>query len=196
MHKAERDLAALTVLGLLKTGPRHSYEMHRMIERTHKDFVTGLPRSIYHAAERLLAAGYIRVAATTRAGGRPERTVYQLEESGERRLREWVRLLLAEPDANSTLLVPALNFAACLTPAEVADALRERRDELARRSVIPPMPPGLPRILTLEVEYEVARLRAERDWVTGVLDDLVAGTLTWSGEPAGLADIDQLIQED
>lgn len=196
MRKADRDLAALTVLGLLKTGPRHSYEMHRMIERTHKDFVTGLPRSIYHAAERLLAGGYIRVAATTRDGGRPERTVYQLEESGERRLRVWVRLLLAEPDANSTLLVPALNFAGCLTPAEVADALRERHAELARRSVPTPMPPGLPRILTLEVEYEAARLRAERDWIAGVLDDLAAGTLTWSGEPADLADIDQLIRED
>jgi DNA-binding PadR family transcriptional regulator len=196
MHKSDRDLAALTVLGLLKTGPRHTYEMHRMIERTHKDFVTGLPRSIYHAAERLLAAGHIRVAATTRDGGRPERTVYQLEESGERRLREWVRLLLAEPDANSTLFVPALNFAACLPPAEVAAALRERRDALAARPATATLPPGLPRILTLEVEYEAARLHAERDWIAGVLDDLAAGTLTWPAEPAGLADIDQLIKED
>src|SRR3954471_10024922 len=124
MQKADRDTTALCVLALLKTGPRHTYEMHRMVVRTHKTFVTGLPRSIYHAAERLLAAGHIEVAATTRDGVRPERTVYQLTDAGKRRLHDWVWLLLAEPDSNSALFVPALTFAGVLTPDEVAAALR------------------------------------------------------------------------
>jgi len=192
MEKADRDVNALTVLGLLLTGPRHTYEMHLMIERTHKDFVTGLPRSIYHAAQRLLAAGHIRVAATTRDGVRPERTVYELTDSGRERLTTWVRMLLAEPDPHSALLVPALTFAGCLTPPEVAGALRERRALLVRRADVT-LPPGLPRLLTLEVEYETARLRAESDWLTGVIDDLDAGRLTWPADPAAAADIDQLI---
>ena len=54
MARAERDLPGLTVLALLLTGPRHTYEMHRMMIDTRKDFVTGLPRSMYHAVERLL----------------------------------------------------------------------------------------------------------------------------------------------
>ena len=29
LHRADRDLPALTVLALLLTGPRHTYEMHR-----------------------------------------------------------------------------------------------------------------------------------------------------------------------
>jgi DNA-binding PadR family transcriptional regulator len=185
------------VLGLLKTGPRHTYEMHLMIERTHKDFVTGLPRSIYHAAERLLAAGHIRVAATTRDGVRPERTVYQLTEAGERRLRDWVRLLLAEPDPSSALFVPALSFAGVLTPGEVADALRERREALSRRAdAASAVPPELPRVLLLEAEYEACRLRAESEWVGRIIDDLVAGVLDWPADLAGQADVDALIREE
>lgn len=194
MKKADRDVNALTVLGLLMTGPRHTYEMHLMIERTHKDFVTGLPRSIYHAAERLLAAGHIRIAATTRDGGRPERTVYELTDAGRRHLREWVRRLLAQPDPNSTLLVPALNFAGCLTPAEVASALRDRRASLVRRTEVS-LPPGLPRLLTLEVEYETNRLSAEATWLAGVIEDLDAGRLTWPADLTELADIEELIRE-
>jgi DNA-binding PadR family transcriptional regulator len=197
VEKADRDVNALAVLGLLLTGPRHTYEMHLMIERTHKDFVTGLPRSIYHAAQRLLAAGHIRVAATTRDGVRPERTVYELTQAGRLRLREWVRLLLAEPDASSALLVPALNFAGCLPPPDVAAALRSRRDtqldrvEAAGRS----LPPGLPRLLTLEAEYEMNRLRAESDWLSRLIDDLDAGRLDWPADPAASADIEELVTE-
>lgn len=197
MRKTDRDTAALCVLGLLKTGPRHPYEMHLMIERTHKTFVTGLPRSIYHAAQRLLDAGHIVVAATTRDGVRPERTVYQLTEAGQRRLLDWVRLLLAEPDANSSLLVPALTFAGVLPPDEVAAALRERRAELARREKsATSVPPELPRILVLEAEYEATRLRAESEWVGRVIGDLDAGVLHWPTDPADLADIEALLKED
>jgi DNA-binding PadR family transcriptional regulator len=197
MRKADRDTTELCVLGLLKTGPRHTYEMHRMIERTHKTFVTGLPRSIYHAAERLLAAGHIRVTATTRDGGRPERTVYQLTEAGEQRLRSWVRLLLAEPDANSLLFVPALTFAGVLAPGEVATALRERLVELVRRQeAATAVPPELPRVLVLEAEYQASRLRAESEWVGRIIGDLDAGTLGWPADLTDLADIEALIKED
>jgi DNA-binding PadR family transcriptional regulator len=193
MQRADRDTNALTVLGLLMTGPRHTYEMHLMIERTHKDFVTGLPRSIYHAAQRLLAAGFIRVAATTRDGARPERTVYELTDAGRARLREWVRLLLTDPDPHSALLVPALNFAGCLTPSEVAEALRTRRASLVRRTDVT-LPPGLPRLLTLETEYETNRLRAEVEWLGAVVADLDAGRLTWPADLSELADIESLIR--
>lgn len=194
MQKADRDTNALAVLGLLMTGPRHTYEMHLMIERTHKDFVTGLPRSIYHAAQRLLTAGFIRVAATTRDGVRPERTVYELTDAGRQRLRDWVRLLLTSPDPGSSLLVPALNFAGCLTPPEVAEALRARRAAVVRRTEVT-LPPHLPRLLTLEAEYEANRLHAEADWLAGVIDDLDTGRLTWPADPGALADVEELIRE-
>src|SRR5438128_2716644 len=69
--RTERDLPGLTVLALLLTGPRHTYEMHRMMIDTHKDFVTGLPRTMYHAVERLLRGGMVVVVDTARDGARP-----------------------------------------------------------------------------------------------------------------------------
>jgi DNA-binding PadR family transcriptional regulator len=201
VQKADRDPIALTVLALLLTGPRHLYEMHRMITRTHLDFVTGLPRSLYHAAERLLAAGFVVIAETTREGNRPERTIYQLTPAGHDRLRSWVRLLLTTPDANSAMFVPALSFAGCLPPAEVTEALTERRSELDRslaaaRSAIATQAGQIPRILMIEVEYEASRLAAESARITPQLDDIAAGRLTWSTDPLTLADIEPLIRED
>ena len=45
LSRTDRDLVGLTVLALLLTGPQHTYEMQRLMKVTHKDFVTGLPRS-------------------------------------------------------------------------------------------------------------------------------------------------------
>ncbi len=122
MARADRDLPGLTVLALLLTGPRHTYEMHRMMIDTHKDFVTGLPRSMYHAVERLLRDQLIRVVGTARNGTRPERTVYELTAAGRGELTARVRRLLEQPDPDATLLVAALSFIGCLPPVEAASA--------------------------------------------------------------------------
>jgi DNA-binding PadR family transcriptional regulator len=193
-------MASLTVLALLLTGARHTYEMHLMIERTHKTFVTGLPRSLYHAVEKLLTAGHVRVVDTTRDGPRPERTVYELTDEGRIRLQEWVHLLLSEPDTDSSLFGPALTYCGCLPPMEVADALRHRRNQLheralAARAALDDTRDRLPRILMVEVEYEAARLECERGFIDGLLADLRAGRLTWSTDPADLPDIDELLRE-
>ncbi|MEU4689259.1 PadR family transcriptional regulator [Actinoplanes sp. NPDC023714] len=195
IRKSDRDLTALTVLGLLTAGPRHTYDMHLLIERTHKTFVTGLPRSLYHAVNRLLAAGDIVVTGTLRDPGRPERTVYALTDEGRSRLRDRVRLLLATPDPDATLLTAALNFTGCLPPDEVADALHDRRAELTRslRTAKEALGLDLPRILLLEVEFEVARLTAEQAWVTAILDDLDAGRLHWQD---AIADLNPLLRDD
>jgi len=47
------DLTAITALGLLAERPRHPYEMQRLIRYRDKTYVKGLPRSLYHAIDRL-----------------------------------------------------------------------------------------------------------------------------------------------
>ncbi|MFB9447670.1 PadR family transcriptional regulator [Dactylosporangium vinaceum] len=196
--KADRDLVALTVLALLLTGPRHTYEMHRLIEKTHKTFVTGLPRSLYHATNRLVATGDITVAGTGRDPGRPERTVYALTEPGGQRLREWVARLMRIPDADSTLFTAALNYAGCLPPPVVVDALHERQAELERRvrAALGALGLPLPRILLLETEYEAARLAAEAAWVQGIAADIERGALQWPGSPLEIAGVEALLREE
>jgi len=93
-----RNLWSLTVLCLLRVKPMHPYEMQRLIRDWHKDEFLDLKRgSLYHAIERLRKAGLIDPIETSREGRRPERTVYQLTEAGERHVCEWLKQLLAVP---------------------------------------------------------------------------------------------------
>jgi DNA-binding PadR family transcriptional regulator len=185
LGRSERDLPGLTVLALLLTGPRHTYEMHRMMIDTHKDFVTGLPRSMYHSVERLLRDGLVVVDGTVRDGTRPERIVYAITDAGRAEVVRRVRLLLETPDPDTSLLVAALSFVGCLAPADAGAALRARHDLVAARCTA--MVDGLaeargqrvPRVLLIEGEYELARLRAERDWLAALLADLAAKRLDW-----------------
>jgi DNA-binding PadR family transcriptional regulator len=183
--RTERDLPGLTVLALLLTGPRHTYEMHRMMIDTHKFFLTGLPRSMYHSVERLLRDGLIAVDGTVRDGTRPERIVYAITDAGRAELVRRVRVLLETPDPDSSLLVAALSFIGCLAPADAGAALRTRHDAVAARCVAleegleGARGSGLPRVLLVEGEYELTRCRTERDWVAGLLADLAAKRLDW-----------------
>lgn len=182
LQRADRDLAGLTVLALLLTGPRHTYEMHRLMIDTHKDFVTGLPRSMYHSVERLLRDELISVADTIRDGTRPERIVYALTDAGRVELCARVRRLLETPDPDATLLVAALSFIGCLPPQEATAALRSREHALtagvAGLEKVLAEPP-VPRFLLLELEFERVRITAERDWVVTVIADIETGRLGW-----------------
>ena len=196
MPRADRDLPGLTVLALLLTGPRHTYEMHRMMIDTHKDFVTGLPRSMYHAVERLLRDELIAVAGTARHGTRPERTLYELTEVGRRELTTRVRRLLERPEPDATLLVAALSFVGCLPPVEAASALWARSDALTARIATlererSEVAARLPRVLLVEAEFELTRCTAEREWVAALAADIDSGRLDW---PADIGRLVELIQ--
>jgi DNA-binding PadR family transcriptional regulator len=199
VRRADRDLVAVTALALLLTGPRHTYEMLLLIEKTHKTFVGGLPRSLYHAVNRLVGSGDIQVVGATRDAGRPERTVYALTEQGRSRLQGWVGLLLREPDPDSSLFTAALTYAGGLPPEVVAALLRERHAELDRRAQVARAAldslPDLPRVLLLETEYEVSRLTAELTWVAQLIDDLATGRLAWLGAAEAAAGVESLLQE-
>ncbi|RII09200.1 Transcriptional regulator PadR-like family protein [Streptomyces sp. YIM 130001] len=191
LRKSERDLVAVTVLALLLQGPRHTYEMHRLILDTHKDFVTGLPRSMYHAVERLVRDGLIESTGTSKDGNRPERITYRLTGEGRAELGSRVHRLLATPDADATLFHAALSFIGCLPVAGARAALGERvaglegqlttaREQLKTLSV------RLPRVLLVELEYEQSRIGAELDWTRGLLSDLDDDALSW---PENLAEL-------
>ena len=189
LRRGDRDLAGLTVLALLWTGPRHTYDIHRLMLDWHKDFVTGLPRSMYHAVDRLLRDGLIEAVASERPGARPERTVYGLTDTGGRELRERERRLLRVPDRDATLFVAALSFLGVLPPEDAAEALRARATALTETSSALSearcATRDLPRLLLLENEYERARLDAESAWVRATAADIEEGGLRWSRRQLG-----------
>ncbi|MER5620959.1 PadR family transcriptional regulator [Streptosporangium sp. NPDC002544] len=181
------DLVRLTVLALLSVRPSHPYEMHRFVVDTHKDYVTGLPRSLYHAVDRLVRDELIAAVQTSREGRRPERTVYELTDEGRAELATRLRRLLEQVGPDSLTFTAAISLMGCLPKAEVERALRVRAATLEGRVVAADASlkglteSGLPPVLLLELECERALRAAELDWVRGLLVRLESGEITWTG---------------
>ena len=73
-----------------------------------------------------------------------------------------------------------------LGPERAADALAERAGRLDARiadnqqRLDEALASGsVPRLFVIEAEYALAMLRAERDWVLALADDIKSGRLAW-----------------
>lgn len=187
-EEVRRSPLALTVLGLLGGGPLHPYAMQRRIKAWGKDQVVnvGQRANLYKTIDRLREAGLIAVRQTERDQGFPERTVYELTEEGLRQGREWLADMLSTPRNEFPEFPAALSFVFGLTPVEVLAAFERRiallRDTLAKLDRELAAGAGPPRLFLLESEYLRAVTAAEVSWVSGVIEDLRKGTLTWTYE--------------
>jgi DNA-binding PadR family transcriptional regulator len=184
-----RSPLALAVLSLLFYEPMHPYRMQQLIKEWGKEAVINVQQraSIYQTIERLLRAGLIEVAETTRDERWPERTVYRLTEEGRETALAWLREMLSAPAREYPEFPAAISLLVLLPPEDALQQLELRiaalDAELARREAqIRGFDGVLPRIFLIEEEYLDAVLRAELEWVRSVADDLRAGRLTWSEE--------------
>ncbi|GAA4536552.1 PadR family transcriptional regulator [Nonomuraea sp. C10] len=181
------DLVGLTVLAMLSVRASHPYELHRFIVDTHKDYVTGLPRSLYHAVDRLAKDELITPAETGREGRRPERTVYEITDEGRQELTVRMRRLLEQPEPDRRTFVAAVSMIGVLAPEAALKALRTRTAALqgsiggidAHLATLAEN--GLPEMLMLELECDRALYGAELDWVRTVIGRIERGELDWSG---------------
>ncbi|WP_206619527.1 PadR family transcriptional regulator [Streptomyces hoynatensis] len=172
------------MLALLAQRARHPYELHRFLIDTHKDFVSGLPRSLYHAVGRLAREGLIAPVETNREGRAPERTVYGITAEGRQELTHRLRRMLERPDRDTTVMYAALSLIGALEEGEAERCLLTRAAELEGKVAAAEASLAgldLPRVLLLETEYARALHAAELAWLHGVLADLRAGELGWSG---------------
>ena len=180
------DLVGLTVLAMLSVRAGHPYELHRFIIDTHKDYVTGLPRSLYHAVERLAREGLIEPVETSREGRRPERTVYEITDEGRRELSTRLRALLENPSAERRSFTAAVSLIGALPPSDALHALRTGAAALEGRlagvnaQLKAQNDSGLPEFLTLELDYERALTETELAWVRALVERLASGELEWS----------------
>jgi DNA-binding PadR family transcriptional regulator len=184
--QVQRNLWALTVLCLLREAPIHPYEIQRLITERKKDEFLDLKRgSLYQNIGRLERAGLIAKVETTRAGKRPERTVYRLTEAGEIDLLRWLRDLLSRPERNSIPFAAAISFLAHLAPDDALKQLNCRAELLeaevtGMESGLADLVPRLGRLLVLEAEFVRTMLKAELAWVRSLIGDIGRGDLTWN----------------
>jgi DNA-binding PadR family transcriptional regulator len=179
---------ALAVLSCLSERPMHPYEISSTLRSRGKEASIKLNYgSLYSVVEALQKHGMISPHATTRAGRRPERTVYEITPAGSDEFEDWLAELLATPVREYTSLEAGLSLMAGLAPDEVSRLLDDRvtnlRIELraleAAGQVADEM--GLPELFSVESNYREALLRAELAFVTDVV------TRVRSGEFGGTA---------
>jgi DNA-binding PadR family transcriptional regulator len=180
---------ALAVLALLFERPMHPYEMAATLKERHKEESIKLRYgSLYTVIDALLARGFIAAKEVSRAGKRPERTVYALTGAGLDGLRDWMRDLLRHPAKEFTQFEAGLSLMPVLPPEEAVKLLRDRAlhlsgnvwkmegqlAELAQQDLgamtTHDMPAPLavqkfPPLFIVESEFRLAMVKAELEFV-------------------------------
>jgi DNA-binding PadR family transcriptional regulator len=181
------NLLALAVLSYLTQRPMHPYELGRTL-REHGDarsikFNQG---SLYMVIGQLTRAGFIVAQETTRAGQRPERTVYALTDAGRQELRDWLRELVEVPQHEYPQFVAALSLIATLPPGEVVELLTRRLGRLAsqraeiRGLIDRTLAQGVHPLFLVEEDYRIAMLDAESAFVERFIEQITHPETGWA----------------
>jgi DNA-binding PadR family transcriptional regulator len=181
---------ALAVLSCLNEKPMHPYEISTTLRSRGKESSIKLNYgSLYAVVESLQKHGLISSRETTREGRRPERTVYEITDSGVEELEDWLAELLSTPVRDYTSLEAGLSLMPTLPPDEVARLLEERalklRSELraidanhAEAEAV-----GIPDLFLVESHFRRRMLDAELDFVSTLAKEIrtssLPGTLEW-----------------
>ena len=182
------NLLALAVLSYLTQRPMHPYELGRTL-REHGDdrsikFNHG---SLYMVIGQLARAGFITEQETSRAGQRPERTVYALTDAGRGELRDWLAELVGQPQHEYPSYVAALSLIGALPPSQVLELLRARlerprpaggRGPRAGRDLAAA---GVPGLFLIEEEYRVALLAADSAFTSQLIQRITDPATDWTG---------------
>jgi DNA-binding PadR family transcriptional regulator len=160
----------LAALGALLERPMHAYQLAGVLAGR------GVPAnrgSLYDTMKAMTRAGWIEPRPAQRDGARPQRTPYALTQAGQAELAR----------------VGGVSHIGVLGPDRAAEALTERAGRLAalitgdQRRLDEALAQNAPRLFVIEAEYALAMLRAERDWVLALADDITTGRLAWPRPP-------------
>ena len=183
-RRSSSNPLALAVLACLHERPMHPYEMAGTLRERGKEHSIKLNYgSLYTVVDNLAKHGLIEAVEARREGRRPERTVYQLTDTGRVKLEAWMSELLSTPVKEYPQFEAALSLMPVLHPDTVLDLLRVRirtlEKQIGEEQVMLDAAgkAGLPRLLLIEAEFHLAMRETELSWVRDLAGDLEAGTL-------------------
>jgi DNA-binding PadR family transcriptional regulator len=184
-----RSPLGLIVLWQLFNEPMHVYRMQKLFQAEGKDRVVNVRSraSLYQTIERLQRLGLVEVAETVHQAGYPDRVVYAITDAGRETARQWLREMLSDTGSPYPEFITALSILFGLPVEEAREQLELRARSIAGQLAeteegLDGAPPQLPRLFLLEEEYRAVILRAELDWLRGVIEDLKEGRIHWSEE--------------
>jgi DNA-binding PadR family transcriptional regulator len=176
---------ALAVLTCLYERPMHPYEMAQTLRsRAKHESVRLNYGSLYGVVESLERQQLIRVVETFREGRRPPRTVYEITDSGQTEMYDWLSELLSVPIKEFPRYEAALSFLPGVPPDDAARLLRQRcetvevrLDQMQAAHDIETKR-GLPRLFSIESEYEMALLQTELEFTRSLIAGIESGSLS------------------
>jgi DNA-binding PadR family transcriptional regulator len=193
------NLLGLAVLSYLSRRPMHPYELSRTL-RDNGDarsikFNHG---SLYMVVRQLAGAGFVVEQETSRAGQRPERTIYALTETGRHELRDWLRELVEQPQHEYPHFVAALSLIGALPPDVVLGALQVRLERLtglraeAQQVIDAGRAADVHPLFLVEEDYRLEVLAAETRFVERFIQHITDPQTGWGrmwaahhGQPPG-----------
>jgi DNA-binding PadR family transcriptional regulator len=176
------NLLALSLLTLLTQRPMYPYEMASMLRARGKDNAIKVNwGSFYTVVQNLEKYGFIEAVEVAREGRQPERTTYQITDTGRAELMDWMRELLSVPEREHSSFEAVLGESSVLPPDELIDLLQQRLAALEEangviQAELATLVTQLPRLFLIESEYYLAQRRAEEEWVRGLLKEFTDGT--------------------
>jgi DNA-binding PadR family transcriptional regulator len=172
MHKE------LHLLGLLQSGPRTGYQLHR-ITKAHGELYADLKKgNVYYLLDRMAKSGELDMAAEAGAPGpRRERLVYTITEKGRQRFHALLREVLRTYDVPHTGVEVGMVFLPYLDVTEVTQLLAERRSAvLERRAAVggdmPPSDSSDHGQVSLAQDYLLCLVDAELSWIERTIERL------------------------
>jgi DNA-binding PadR family transcriptional regulator len=171
----------LATLGALLERPMHAYQLAGVLAGRGVPVNRG---SLYDTLDATTRTGWTEPQAAERTGARPQRIPYALTEAGRAELARRLDAQVRTPHQEFPEFLGAVSHIGVLGTERAVDALAERAGRLdaliaGNQQRLGEALGSVPRLFVIEAEYALAMLRAERDWVLALADDISSGRLAW-----------------
>ncbi|MFC5447530.1 PadR family transcriptional regulator [Paenibacillus aestuarii] len=117
----------LVILGLLMEANRHPYEIRQIMkERGMHNYMKLQDGSLYYAMDQLKKDGHVEALEVVREAKRPEKTIYQVTESGRKKFQQMLVEQLHEDIKHYHPLYVALPFTVHGDQKKIAQILENK----------------------------------------------------------------------
>ena len=171
----------LYILGLLlRFGPQHGYQIKKLIEEQLEDFTQIKLPTVYYHLEKMETAGLI-TANQDKQGARPEKTVYQVSNTGAKKFKELLHQTLQIKYRPTFDIDGTFYFSDSLNSSTFVDSLSRHITnlkitlnelEIHRKETIEHIPEGYKTSANIIFEHHILHYKAELTWAEQSLNTL------------------------